>query len=252
MRLLIALLTLALSAAVGQAAGYTDAVTGMEFVLVKGGCYQMGNTFAGGSGNEKPVHKVCVDDFYVGKFEVTQAQYQKVMGKNPAAFKGCGLSCPVDSVSWEDAQEFIRKLNAGSGKNFRLPYEAEWEYAARSGGRNEQYAGTSDLERLGDYAWYEANSSDKTHEVGTRKPNGLGIYDMSGSLWEWCADWYDENYYANSPEENPSGALAGSNRVSRGGSWSSSAEDLRTAVRSGDVPGSQNNDNGFRLAFPAQ
>jgi len=248
---LCTLAILALSVTAGQAADYTDPTTGMEFVRVKGGCYQMGDTFGDGDASEKPVHEVCVDDFYIGKYEVTQGQYQRIMGNNPAYFKECGANCPVEKVSWEDAQEFTRQINDKSGRNFRLPYEVEWEYAARSGGRKEQFAGTTDLDDLGGYAWFEDNSGKKTHPVGTRRPNGLGIYDMSGNVWEWCKDWYDGGYYAKSPQKNPRGPMSGSGRVLRGGSWFNSAGDARAAYRSRSEPGDRDLNYGFRLVLPA-
>jgi formylglycine-generating enzyme required for sulfatase activity len=232
------------------AANFTDQFTGMEFVGVKSGCFQMGDTFGDSNADEKPVHQVCVDSFFIGKYEVTQAQYQKVMGKNPSDFKKCGPNCPVETVSWEDAQEFTRQLNAKTGRNFRLPYEAEWEYAARSGGRNEQFAGTSDLDGLGGYAWFGDNSSGKTHPVGTRRPNGLGIYDMIGNVREWCMDWYDEKYYSKGQQKNPHGALSGSGRVMRGASSYDSGGRVRAAYRDSGAPSLRDSSVGFRLLLP--
>lgn len=245
---IVTIMLLLLLPAVSLAAAYTDSITGMEFVPVKGGCFQMGDTF--GDGGEK-VHQVCVDGFFMGTYEVTQGQYQKIMGTNPSHFKACGLNCPVENVSWEDAQEFIRQLNERTGRNYRLPYEAEWEYAARSGGKNEQFAGTSDLDDLGGYAWFGDNSGKKTHAVGTRRPNGLGLYDMSGNVWEWCKDWYSDDYYAKSPQKNPRGPLSGSDRVLRGGSWNGSAGYARAAIRYYFTPGIRNHFLGFRLVLPA-
>ncbi|MDP2279759.1 MAG: SUMF1/EgtB/PvdO family nonheme iron enzyme, partial [Nitrospirota bacterium] len=188
-----------------------DPATGMEIVFVKGGCFQMGDTFGDGESDEKPVHEVCVDDYYIGKYEVTQGQWKAIMGNNPSHFKDCGDNCPVEQVSWNDVQEFIQKLNEknnppsppftkGGKGGFRLPTEAEWEYAARSGGKSERYSGGNDIDSV---AWYNKNSGGKTHPVGTKQPNGLGIYDMSGNVWEWVNDWYDEFYYKNSPKNNP-------------------------------------------------
>jgi formylglycine-generating enzyme required for sulfatase activity len=231
-------------------AAMAQAAPSIEMVSVKGGCYQMGDTFGDGVSNEKPVHQVCVSDFQIGKYEVTQAQWVAVMGSNPSAFKECGGNCPVENVSWEDAQEFIRQLNDLTGKNYRLPYEVEWEYAARSGGRQEQFAGTSDLDELGAYAWFGDNSGKKTHPVGTRKPNALGLYDMSGNVWEWCKDWYDDKYYEKSPRKNPRGPLSGSGRVLRGGSWNDSAGGARASYRF-NSPGFRNCNFGFRLVLPS-
>lgn len=187
-------------------------VPDIEMVFVKGGCYQMGN-------DGYYAHEVCADDFYMGKYEVTQGQWKAIMGNNPSYFKDCGDNCPVEQVSWNDIQEFINKLNSKTGKNYRLPTETEWEYAARSGGRNEKYAGTSNKSELKDYAWYDRNSGSKTHPVGQKKPNGLGLYDMSGNVWEWVNDWYDSDYYKNSPKNNPTGPSNGKGKVRRGGSW---------------------------------
>lgn len=234
-------------------ATYTDQATGMEFVLVKGGCFDMGDLFGAGEGDEKPVHEVCVDDFYMGKYEVTQEQYKKITGNNPSKFQGEKL--PVENMSWNDAQDFIRELNKINGQNFRLPTEAEWEYAARSGGRPEKWAGTNNKSELELYAWYGGN---KTHPVGQKEPNGLGLFDMSGNVWEWCSDWYDKSYYGLNPHNNPHGPAKGSGRVIRGGSAFSHAWNVRTADRFGYGPslrlryrpGYRYNNHGFRLLLP--
>ena len=230
----------------GQA--FTDAATGMEFVFVKGGCYEMGDTFGDGQRDEKPVHNVCVNDFYLGKYEVTQGQWLAVMGNNPSRFKDCGANCPVEQVSWNDTQDFIGRLNGKTGKNYRLPTEAEWEYAARSGGKKEKYTGGDDLDRV---AWYGANSGNKTHPAGTKAPNGLGLYDVSGNVWEWCQDWYRDKYYSDSPRNNPPGPSSGTSRVLRGGSWVNKAENVRAAYRSGNVPAFRDVSYGFRLSLSA-
>jgi formylglycine-generating enzyme len=209
-----------------------DPTTGMEFVFVKGGCFQMGDTFRSGDEDERPVHEVCVDDFWIGKYEVTQAQWQQVMGNNPAYFKRGG-NYPVEQVNWGDTQAYIDKLSAASGKRYRLPTEAEWEYAARSGGKQEKWAGTSNEGELGEYAWYNANSEKGTHPVGQKKPNRLGLYDMSGNVWEWCQDWYDKGYYGKSPRDNPKGPENGELVVLRGGGWSGDASSARASNRYG-------------------
>ena len=213
---------------------WTDPVTGMVFVWVEGGCYEMGcGDWTDGCGDsEYPVHEVCVNGFWMGKYEVTQGQWQQVMGSNPSYFD-YGDYFPVEQVSWDDCQEFIDDLNSQRGSVFRLPTEAEWEYAARSGGLEEKYAGGDDLDRLG---WYDANSGDRTHQVGTKVANGLGIYDMSGNVWEWCSDRYDSNYYYISPPDNPQGPPSGSFRVFRGGSWGNSAQGCRSALRNRSSP----------------
>ena len=166
-----------------------DALPQIEMVFVKGGTFMMGATPEQGSDagdGEKPVHSVTVSDFYIGKYEVTQAQWKAVMGKNPSHYKG--ENRPVERVSWYDIQKFIEKLNAKTGKRYRLPTEAEWEYAARGGNQSKgyKYSGSNDI---GSVAWYTNNSGDRTHPVGQKQPNELGLYDMTGNVWEWCSDW---------------------------------------------------------------
>ncbi|WP_457575848.1 PEGA domain-containing protein [Desulfomarina sp.] len=240
--------TVSAHAGLARVTQFKDTVTGMEFTWVKGGCYRMGDTFGGGYSDEKPVHKVCVDGFYIGKYEVTQGEYKKIMGGNPSRFKK-GDRYPVERVSWNDAQAFIKKLNNRTGKKYRLPTEAEWEYAARSGGKNEKYAGANRPESV---AWFDDNSGSSTHRVGTKSANGLGLYDMSGNVWEWCQDWYDSGYYGKSPENNPGGPSSGSNRVNRGGSWNYAARGVRTANRDRDSPGNRIGNLGFRLVLSGQ
>lgn len=213
-----------------------------EMIFVEGGTFMMGST--DGKENEKPVHEVTLNDFYIGKYLVTQAQWREVMGTNPSHFKGCD-DCPVESVSWDDAQAFIKKLNAKNGKNYRLPTEAEWEYAACGGKQSMgyQYAGSNNLDEVG---WYGSNSGSKTHPVGQKKPNELGIHDMSGNVWEWCADWYDA--YPPKPQTNPTGPAKGDLRVLRGGSWSLIDNYCRVAIRLRSDPNYRYYDDGFRLA----
>lgn len=230
-----------------RASSYTDSITGMEFVYVKGGCYQMGDTFGGGYPEEKP-HEVCVGDFWLGKYEVTQSEWEKLMSANQSSSKK-GPRYPVENVSWDDAQVFIKKRNSQSGLNYRLPTEAEWEFAARSGGNKENWAGTSDDSSFTEYAWHDKNSGNTTHEVGTRKPNGLGLYDMSGNVFEWCGDWYDENYYNSSPRDNPAGPQIGSMRAIRGGSWNIYRRNVRASYRYRGSSNFRRNDLGFRLAL---
>jgi formylglycine-generating enzyme required for sulfatase activity len=225
------------------------AAPNIEMVNVKGGCFQMGDTFGGGANDEKPVHEVCVSDFKIGKYEVTQAQWLSIMEKNRSTF--IGDRRPVEQVSWDEIQEFIKKLSEASGLAYRLPTEAEWEYAARSGGKHEKWAGGSDESRLADYAWYEGNSGKKTHAVGSKKPNGLGIYEMSGNVSEWVQDRYGDIYYEESPKDNPQGPSAGSFRVYRGSSWYSPAGRVRATSRSCSSPTSKYSYLGFRLVLPA-
>ena len=187
-------------------------------IPVEGGTFTMGATseMTEPFDDEKPTHQVTLSNYYIGETEVTQALWMAVMGSNPSLFKGDDL--PVECVSWDDCQTFISKLNALTGKRFRLPTEAEWEFAARGGNqsRHTQYSGSS---RFDDVAWYEDNS-DQTHPVKTKQPNELGIYDMSGNVWEWCQDWYGS--YSSDAQTNPTGASSGSYRVRRGGGWDDS------------------------------
>jgi formylglycine-generating enzyme required for sulfatase activity len=223
-----------------------SAAPDIEMVRVPGGCFKMGFGV-----DHLKLHDVCVEDFSIGKYEVTHEQWQAVMGSNPSYFKMCDSSCPVEDVSFNDVQQFISKLNKDTGKKYRLPYEAEWEYAARSGGRDEVWAGTSNQANLEEYAWIQDNSIRTTYPVGKKRPNGLGIYDMSGNVWEWCQDWYDENYYGKSPQKNPRGPQSGSVRVMRGGSWDGSAGHARAAFRGGIVPSLRLSFIGFRLVLPS-
>lgn len=230
---------------------FKDPATGMELIFVKGGCYQMGDIFNNGDAAEKPAHEVCISNFFIGKYEVTQAQWRSVMDYNPSKFSRCGDSCPVEKVSWNDVEDFISRLNAKSGKKYRLPTEAEWEYAARSGGKKEEWAGISNEASLGEYAWYYSVSGNTTHPVGTKLPNGLGLHDMSGNVWEWCSDWYGGDYYRSSSRENPKGPSSASNRVLRGGSWYDEAWGSRASLRYSRVPGNRDTHIGFRLSCSA-
>ena len=220
----------------------------IEMVFVKGGEFMMGYDNSAEK-DEKPAHKVVVSDFYIGKYEVTQKQWTDIMGTNPLSFKGCD-NCPVESVSWNNVQEFLKKLNQKTGKTYRLPTEAEWEYAA-GGGANKRtkWAGTDNEDELGVYAWYDKNSGGKTHPVGLKKPNNLGIYDMTGNVWEWCGDYYGSDYYTNSPLNNPKGPSTGPSRVMRGGSWDLIADNGCVANRYFITPGRDWYDLGFRLSL---
>ncbi len=223
----------------------------IEMVPVKGGCYKMGDNFGDGSENEKPIHEVCVKDFSIGKYLVTQIQWIAVMGTHPSQEANCGVSCPVENVSWNDVQEFIRRLNQRTEKAYRLPTEAEWEYAARSGGKSEKWAGTSSESELGDYAWYYNNSGLQSHPVGQKKPNGLGLYDMTGNVWEWMSDWYEDGYYAKSPRDNPQGSAAVRTRSLRGGYWGDLPRFVRVSRRISLAPGARAAGYGFRIVLSA-
>lgn len=218
-----------------------------EMVLVEGGTFRMGATSEQGDdawNSEKPVHGVTLSSYYIGKTEVTQALWQAVMGSNPSNFNGSNL--PVECVSWNDCQEFIQKLNRLTGRNFRLPTEAEWEFACRGGNnsRGYKYSGSNNL---GSVAWYDDNSGGQTHPVGTKAPNELGIFDMSGNVWEWCSDWYAN--YTSYSQTNPTGPQSGSDRVYRGGSWADYARNCRSSIRCHNAPAYRRITLGLRLAL---
>ena len=226
----------------------TLTVNGIKYnmVWVDGGTFRMGATSEQGSeiSDEKPVHSVTLSGYYIGKTEVTQALWQAVMGSNPSYFEGDDL--PVEQVSWDDCQEFIRKLNSLTGQNFRLPTEAEWEFACRGGNnsRGYKYSGSNYIDNV---AWYDGNSGGKTHPVATKSPNELGIYDMSGNVWEWCADWYGD--YSSGRQTNPKGTYGGSIRVYRGGSWFNYARYCRSSSRISYFPTYRYDSLGLRLAL---
>ena len=223
----------------------------IPMVYVAGGTFTMGASAGDYEAeiDENPAHSVTVSSFYIGKYEVTQAQWKAVMGTNPSYFKGDNL--PVENVSWNDVQEFIRKLNAQTGKTYRLPTEAEWEFAAKGGNSSQgyMYSGSNDIDSV---AWNGSNSGSKTHPVGTKAPNELGIYDMTGNVLEWCSDWYGESYYSNSPSTNPKGPSSGSHCVLRGGSWNPYARFFRVSDRLNGNPDYRSYYYGFRLVLDAQ
>ena len=219
----------------------------IEMVKVEAGTFMMGATseMKAPYDNEKPLHQVTLtNDYYMGMYEVPQTLWEAVMGSNPSAYKGDNL--PVEMVSWNDCQEFISKLNSLTGRKFRLPTEAEWEYAARGGkkSRGYQYSGNSNIT---DVAWYDGNSGSKTHPVGTKQANELGIYDMSGNVYEWCSDWYGS--YSSSSQTNPTGAVSGWGRVYHGGSWCNDARFCRLSYRSCITPDLRGFNLGLRLAL---
>jgi formylglycine-generating enzyme required for sulfatase activity len=223
----------------------------MELVLIPAGKFLMGSPPTEAKrDNDETRHEVTISrPFYMGKYLVTQEQYEKVTGRNPSKFKDA--KNPVDRVNWDDAQNFCKTLSASTGKIVRLPSEAQWEYACRAGSTT-AYGFGDDAETLGDYAWCHVNSKDTTHPVGQKKPNAWKLYDMHGSLWEWCNDLYDQTYYSESPKVDPPGPEKGNgSHVLRGGSWYVSAWDCRSAYRYWGWPGWRECYNGFRVVVSA-
>ena len=224
----------------------------LDLVWIPSGTFTMGSPLSeGGYSNERPAHMVTISKgFWLGKTLVTQGQYQAVMGINPSDFTTVGADAPVDTVSWDDAMEFCRKLTeqeraAGrlpKGYAYTLPTEAQWEYACRAGTTGALYG------NLDDIAWYYGNSGDSTHPVGQKQPNAFGLYDMIGSVWEWCSDWFD-NDYSDANVTDPVGPDSGANRVVRGGWWGLTAVYCRSAFRSDYDPSIHFNFLGFRLAL---
>ncbi len=217
--------------------------TGMRFLKIPGGCFLMGSD--AGFFYEQPVHEVCVDEFFLGKFEVTQKEWRTLMDSNPSKF--VGDDHPVDRVSWNDAHAFIEKLNASEKTGrYRLPTEAEWEYAARAGTTTTYYWGD---EVDNDFVWYYGTSDFSTHPVGTKKPNGFGLYDMLGNVWEWVSDWYANDYFKNSPRNNPQGPESGKFKVRRGGSSANLVSHIRSSTRYRGKLDHRHHILGFRVAF---
>ena len=223
----------------------------MAFILVEGCEFLMGDDQSQFD-EEKPAHRVRLSTFYISKYPVTQSQWQAVTGENPAYFKG--LNRPVENISWHEAQDYIEKLSKQTGKQFYLPTEAQWEYAARGGKYSQGYS-YSGSDKLKQVAWYEENSNNETHEVGLLLANELGIHDMSGNVWEWCADALSEGYYQACQQqgviENPPGpdAEASIHRVLRGGSNFHQPQDCRVTYRFGRHPDNRTDRIGFRLCF---
>lgn len=218
-----------------------------KMVRVDSGTFMMGANEGDDEalGHEKPAHQVTLSDYYIGETPVTQALWQAVMGKNPSGFKS-DLNRPVEKVSWKKCQEFIKELNRLTGMSFRLPTEAQWEFAARGGNKTKgyKYAGSDDIN---DVAWYDKNSKDKTHPVGKKAPNELGLFDMSGNVWEWCQDRYDG--YTDAPQTDPEGPEDGDNRVNRGGGWDNNARFCRVSDRFNSTPTRAGRYLGLRLAL---
>ena len=234
----------------------TFTVGGVSFTMiyVEGGTFTMGCTSEQGGDcddDEKAVHTVTLSDYYIGQTEVTQALWQAVMGTNPSYFKGSNN--PVESVSWDDCDAFVKKLSQLTGRRFALPTEAQWEYAARGGKKSGpykydsghyKYAGSNSI---GNVAWYDDNSNSSTHPVAQKLPNELGLYDMSGNVWEWCLDWYGA--YSTTSQTNPTGPSSGSSRMLRGGSWNFNAQYCRVAYRYNFTPTLRYKSLGFRVVL---
>ena len=234
-----------------QGGDFTETIKGVSFdmLYVEGGTFMMGATEEQGDDaydSEKPVHSVTLSDYYIGKFEVTQGLWKAIMdNNNPSNFQN-GDDYPMYYVNWEEAQEFCKKLSQLTGKTYVLPTEAQWEYAARGGvkSRGYKYSGSN---TIGNVAWYGDNSSSSTHPVATKQPNELGLYDMSGNVWEWCSDWY--GYYSSESQSNPTGPSTGSYRVVRGGSWHDFARRCRVSHRNGINRSLRGSNYGFRVVL---
>ena len=235
-------------------AGEMREFAGMEFVWVPPGEFVMGSASGHAYSREQPLTRVRISrGYWLGRYEVTQGQWRAVMGNNPSSFDECGLDCPVEQVFWEDVQGFLQALNArerGLGARYRLPTEAEWEYAARAGTQADTYAGNLTdpggrdpvLERI---AWFDENSGSRTQPVGRKAPNAWGLHDMLGNVWEWVQDWYGA--YPGGSVTDPAGPSSGSLRVARGGGWVSRARDCRSSIRAYARPGDRKVSLGFRL-----
>ena len=232
-------------------ANETFTVNGVSFdmILVEGGTFRMGATEEQGSdvmSDEKPVHEVSVSSYLIGKTEVTTELWKAVLGWNPSDFRGTNL--PVECVAWSNCQSFISELNKLTGRKFRLPTEAEWEFAARGGNKSKgyKYSGSNSIDEV---AWYSGNSNSRTQPVGTKQPNELGIYDMTGNVSEWCSDYYSSSYYSESPVLNPTGPESGTTRSKRGGNWMNSESFCRVSRRGEYSPGDINYNLGLRLCL---
>jgi formylglycine-generating enzyme required for sulfatase activity len=215
-----------------------------EMIYVQAGTFKMGND-TGEKKMDKPAHDVELEEFWISKFEVTQSQWKEIMGENPSSFQGCE-QCPVENVSYDDIQLFITKINEKTGYTHRLPTEAEWEYAARGANLSKgfKFSGSNNINEVG---WYWDAAGQKTHPVGQKKSNELGIFDMTGNVAEWCSDWYEDNYYTQSPKKNPKGLETGVLKAVRGGSWEMDSKRSIVWHRNNNIPISRNEAIGFRL-----
>lgn len=221
---------------------WSDPETGITLAFIPGGCFPMGSDL--GRENEKPVHEVCLDSFWMGIQEVTQKQWRQVMGFLPKQ-STVAEAMPVENVSWNAIDQFMRTINKRSGINFSLPTEAQWEYACTGGGLDHPHCGEGDVKT---FAWITDNADNRPHLPGELSPNRFGLYDMTGNLWEWVADFYDENYYRHAPRQNPPGPSAGRSHVFRGGSWLSKPEFARASLRYDMDPNRSYSLLGFRVA----
>lgn len=243
-RLLLIPLVLALSNTAHSRPYYAPQATAnlvTDMVRIPAGSFNMGSSEDGGSA--APVHRVNIDyDFEIGRTEVTQGLWKAVMGNNPSTFHNCGDDCPVDSVSWQDIQTFLNKLNARTGEHYRLPSESEWEYACHAG-RTETYCGNNNLHRVG---WYNRSSANTTHPVGLKQPNAFGLYDMSGNVSEWVQDNVHKNYNG-APSDGRAWENGGRLRLLRGGSWADEEQDMRATARLSSTASERHEVGGFRL-----
>ena len=237
-----------------QPANFTVTVGDVTFkmIWVEGGRFDMGNPAGVGYIDERPQHEVTLDGYWIAETEVTQGLWQAVMGAEKGWTRGYdyGSNYPAYNVSYDEAIDFCNKLNelTDNKYGFRLPTEAEWEYAARGGNKSKGYTFSGSKDNIDNVAWYSGNSNSRTHVVKTKAANELGIYDMSGNVFEWCSDWYDSNYYENSPAKNPKGPSTGDDRVLRGGGWNCDADGCCVAYRYCYHPDDSNINYGFRLA----
>jgi formylglycine-generating enzyme required for sulfatase activity len=219
---------------------YTPQAPNIEMVSIPGGTFWMGSTSSEAESNEQPVHAVTLSSFSIGKYEVTQGQWKAVMGTNPSQFQK-GDNYPVEQVSWDDCDQFIKKLNQLTGRHYRLPTEAEWEYACRAGTTGDRYGDMNSI------AWYDINSGNTPHPVGEKPYNAFGLHDTLGNVSEWCQDYY--GLYSSEAQANPKGPTSGTRRLGRGGSWASLAHNVRASDRASSAQGGRYITLGFRLAL---
>ena len=242
---------LSLSACDGQGRLNTVESIYNNMVPITGGSFDMGCSDGDSECDESeiPQHAVTLSSFKISAYEITQGQWKAVMGDNPSEIKTCGTDCPVDAVSWDDVQDFIDALNNKTSLRYRLPTEAEWEYAARAGTSTKYYCG-NDESCLDTIAWYQGSADAQPHPVGLKAPNAWGLYDTSGNVWEFVSDWYDEDYYADSPAADPPGPSSGPGRIRRGGGWYYNAYSCRVSKRSYSYQENPGAGEGFRLVLP--